>query len=50
MWKNKKIVIESWVKEKIFNSCELSQDEKENFLRFIAYFTEEEKEELLLMI
>lgn len=49
MWKNK-IIIEPWVRERIFNSEILSIEEKDNFLRFIAYFTEEEKQELLLMI
>jgi hypothetical protein len=49
MWKNK-IIIEPWVRERIFNSKILSVEEKDNFLRYIAYFTTEEKEELLLMI
>lgn len=49
MWKNK-IIIEAWVKQKIVYSEILSPDEKDNFLRYIAYFTSEEKEELLLMI
>ncbi len=49
MWKNK-IIIEPWVKQKIIYSEILSQEEKDNFLRYIAYFTTEEKEELLLMI
>lgn len=49
MWKNK-IIIESWVRQKIIYSEILSPDEKDNFLRFIAYFTPEEKQELLLMI
>lgn len=49
MWKNK-IIIEPSVRERIFNSKILSNNEKTDFLRFIAYFTEEEKEELLLMI
>lgn len=49
MWKNK-VIIEPWVRKKIIYSKILSDDEKNNFLRFIAYFTPEEKEELLLMI
>lgn len=49
MWKNK-IIIDSWVEQKIIHSQNLSDNEKQNFLRFIAYFTPEEKEELLLMI
>lgn len=49
MWKNK-IIIEPWVKQKIVYSEILSEDEKDNFLRYIAYFTQEEKQELLLMI
>ncbi len=49
MWKNK-VIIEPWVKEKILFSAILSNDEKDNFLRYIAYFTKEEKEELLLII
>ncbi len=49
MWKNK-IIIEPWVEQKILYSEVLSDDEKDNLLRFIAYFTQEEKEELLLMI
>lgn len=49
MWKNK-IIIEPWVKQKIVYSEILSDDEKDNFLRYIAYFTQEEKQELLLMI
>lgn len=49
MWKNK-IIIEPWVEQKILYSEILSDDEKDNLLRFIAYFTQEEKEELLLMI
>lgn len=49
MWKNK-IIIEPWVREKISYSEILSNDDKDNFLRFIAYFTEEEKKEFLLMI
>lgn len=49
MWKNK-IIIEPWVQQRILYSEILSPDEKDNFLKFIAYFTTEEKEELLLMI
>ncbi len=49
MWKNK-IIIEPWVRQRILYSEILSSDEKDNFLKFIAYFTTEEKEELLLMI
>ncbi len=49
MWKNK-IIIEPWVEQKIIHSELLSNNEKENLLRFIAYFTPEEKDELLLMI
>jgi len=49
MWKNK-IIIEPWVRQKIIYSEILSQDEKDNLLRFIAYFTPEERQELLLII
>lgn len=49
MWKNK-VIIESWVEQKIIFSDILSLEEKNNFLKYIAYFTSEEKEELLLMI
>lgn len=49
MWKDK-IIIEPSVKQKIAYSEILSTKEKDNFLRYIAYFTSEEKEELLLMI
>ncbi len=49
MWKDE-IIIESWVRERIFHSKILSNEEKDNFLRYIWYFTPEEKEELLLMI
>lgn len=49
MWKNK-IIIEPWVRERIYNSLILTTDEKDNFLRFVAYLTEEEKQELMLMI
>jgi len=38
------------MKQKIIYSEILSENEKDNFLRFIAYFTPQEKEELLLMI
>lgn len=49
MWKNK-VIIEPWVKQRIIYSEILSENEKDNFLRFIAYFTVEEKQELMLMI
>lgn len=49
MWKNK-IIIEPWIKQKIIFSKKLSNYEKDNFLKFIAYFTLEEKKELLTMI
>lgn len=49
MWK-KKIIIEPWVKQKIIYSEILSDEEKDNFLRYIAYFTPDEKEEFMLMI
>lgn len=49
MWKNK-IVIEPWVRQKIQFSPLLSDEEKNNFLRYIAYFTESETQELLLLI
>ncbi|MDD5770251.1 MAG: hypothetical protein PHE25_04720 [Candidatus Gracilibacteria bacterium] len=49
MGKNK-IIIEPGVRQRIVYSEILSENEKDNFLRFIAYFTAEEKSELLLMI
>ena len=49
MWKNK-IIIEPSIKNKIFHSEIISQDEKSNLLRYICYFTEEEKSDLMLLI
>lgn len=49
MWKNKTI-IDVGVKQKIMYSEILSDAEKDNFLRHIAYFTLEEQEEFLHMI
>lgn len=49
MWKNK-IIIEPWLRQRIIYSEILNDNEKNNFLRFIAYFTLEEREELMLMI
>lgn len=49
MWKTK-IIIEPWVEQKIIYSEVLTDEEKDNFLKYIAYFTQEEKQELLLMI
>ncbi|MDP5038880.1 MAG: hypothetical protein NWP80_00355 [Candidatus Gracilibacteria bacterium] len=49
MGKNK-ILIEPSVKDKIESSVYISNSEKNNLLKYIAYFTNEEKEELLLMI
>lgn len=49
MWKNK-IIIEPTVRQRIHNSLLLSNDEKQNFLRYIWYLTKEEKSELLQLI
>lgn len=49
MWKNK-VIIKPQVRQRIAYSEVLSQEEKDNFLRYIAYFTIEETDELLLMI
>lgn len=49
MWKSK-IIIEPTVRERIANSSELKKEEKENFLRFVAYLTIEETEELMMII
>lgn len=45
-----KIIIEPQVRQRIIFSDILSQVEKDHFLKFIAYFTKEEKDQLLLMI
>lgn len=49
MWKSK-IIIEPDLRDRISNSSELKKEEKENFLRFVAYLTIEEKEELKMML
>jgi len=48
--KKSKIIIEPDLRERIANSNELKKEEKENFLRFVAYLTSEEKDELMLII
>ena len=45
-----KVIIEPSVRDRISNSNELKEKEKENFLRFISYLTTEETEELMMII
>lgn len=49
MWESK-IIVEPTIQQKIENSAILTPKEKENFLRHLYYFTNEEKRELALMI
>lgn len=48
--KESKIIIEPSIRDRISNSKELKKEEKENFLRFVAYLTPDEKEELMMII
>jgi len=44
------IVVEPKIQQKILYSTILSEGEKQSFLKYIAYLTQEETDELLSMI
>lgn len=47
---NKVKIVDTSIEHKISNSKTLSETEKNNFFKYSKYFTEEEKNEFLLMI
>lgn len=49
MWKYKTLV-EPDIRDKILTSENMEEGEKSSFLKFVAYLTTEEKDELLLLI